>query len=364
MTKVKTLNQPAGSQLASPSRRRFGAAGLALASVAGFPLILTPGKARASERLVIVNWGGGVGKAKKEVYYDPFTKETGIPVVPVYGPELAKIKAQVQNKDVEWDIVDLVDSWVAPGEHLGLYEEIDTSIVPMDRISPLARRKFELGTHFYAGVIARSTDRFSEDKRPATWADFWDVEKFPGRRGLRSRIGETLELALMADGVPAESVYPCDIERAFRSLDKLKPHIRQWIAQTPQTTSLIQSNEVDFTYTYVSRVYEGTKSNMAIDFSPEQNLIGRNWQAIVKGTKNKSAAMRFSEFVTRPERQLAFCNITGHAPVANGVAEKINPEIRPWVPKPEAKGNLVLDPDWWYGKEEMLTKRFKEWLMT
>lgn len=363
MTTDKTSCGLATAQLQSPGRRRFNAAGLALASVASWPLILVPGKARASERLVIVNWGGGVGEAKKKVYYDPFTKETGVPVIPVYGPELAKIRAQVQNKDVEWDVVDLVDSWVAVGEHLGLYEEIDTSIVPMDRISPLARRKYELGTHFYAGVMARSTDRFTADKRPATWADFWNAEKFPGRRGLRNRIGETLEIALLADGVPAESVYPCDIERAFRALDKIKPHVRQWIAQTPQTTSLIQSNEVDFTYTYVSRVYEGTKSHMAIDFSPQQNLIGRNWQAIIKGTKNKSAAMRFSEFVTRPERQLAFCNITGHAPVANGVAEKINPAILPWVPKPTAKGNLVLDPDWWFGKEEALTSRFKEWLL-
>lgn len=335
-----------------------------LASLVAGPLILVPGKARAGERLVVANWGGGVAAAKKEALYDPFTKETGIPVVTVQGPEFAKMRAQVQAGDVEWDVVDLLDSWVASGEHFDLYEPIDTSIVPIDRLLPKARRKHEIASYFYAGGICSTTSRVAEDKRPKNWADFWNVKAFPGRRALRNRIGETLEIALMADGVTPAQVYPCDVDRAFKALDRIKPHIAQWVSQTPQTTLLVQAGEVDFSYTYVSRVHEGSKAGMAISFSFENNLIGPNWMAVLKGTRNRSAAMRFMEFTTRPDRQLAFCNITGHAPSARGVKEKMNDDIRSWVPEVENPSNLVLNSDWWAGKEEELSNRFKEWLLT
>ena len=221
-----------------------------------------------------------------------------------------------------------------------------------------------MATHFYAGVMCYSEDSLPADKRPLTWADYWNVEKFPGRRGLRNRIGETLEIALLADGVPPDQLYPCDVERAFKSLDKIKPHIQQWVAQTPQTVQLVQAGELDMCYTYLSRVYGARKAGVPLTFSAQNHLIGANWMATVKGTRNKSAAMRFTEFFTRPDRQEAYCNITGHAPAATGVLDKLNADIRPWVPDPEGKSNLILDVDWWSGKDEMLTKRFKEWLLT
>lgn len=343
------------------TRRTFGA-GLLTAALAT-PYVLRPASAQSNEPLIVVNWGGGVGELKRTQIYVPFTEETGIPITPVYGPEFAKIRAMVKAGDVEWDVVDLLDSWVAAGEQDGLYEPIDKSIVPVDRLMPFARREFEFGSHIYAGGMARSTARFPEDKRPKTWADFWDVEKFPGRRGLRNRIGETLELALLADGVAPKDIYPCDVERAFAALDRIKPNIQQWIAQTPQTTQLIQAGECDFTYTYLSRVYEGSKAGMEVDFSFENNLISTNWIGVIKGTRRKDAAMRFLEFYSRPETQLRYANATGHGPTVAGVREKIDPKVLPWVPNPNNESNLMLNQEWWSGKEEELTRRFREWLM-
>lgn len=355
---------PSTAPLTSPSRRRFHKTALGLASTVAWPLILTPGKAKASEKLVVANWGGVTAAAKQKAIYDPFTRETGIPIVQVYGPELAKMKAQVQSKDVEWDVVDLIISWVSAGEKDGLFEPIDYSVIPKSRMLPGAVREYEIATHFYSGGIDYTTSRIAEGKRPKTWADFWNVSAFPGRRGLRRRIGETLELALMADGVPAEKVYPCDVERGFRSLNKIKPHIQQWVAQTPQTTSLIQNDELDFCYTYNSRVFDIQKDKIPIGFSLENNLIGANWVSVTKGTRNKATAMRFLEFFTRPERQLAYCNLTSHAPVSQGVLEKISPAVRPYVPDAQRKGNLLMSADWWAGKEEQLSQRFEEWLLT
>lgn len=70
-------------------------------------------------------------------------------------------------------------------------------------------------------------------RQPASWADFWDVDKYPGKRGLRKRAVYNLEFALLADGVKVEDVYrvlstPTGVERAFAKLSELKPHIQWW----------------------------------------------------------------------------------------------------------------------------------------
>ena len=39
---------------------------------------------------------------------------------------------------------------------------------------------------------------------PTTIADFYDLAKYPGKRGMRKTPKANLEMALMADGVPAE----------------------------------------------------------------------------------------------------------------------------------------------------------------
>src|SRR4029077_3758347 len=61
-----------------------------------------------------------------------------------------------------------------------------------------------------SGVLVYDADRIKDDPNtsapktstPKTWADFWNVAKWPGKRGLWYGPQETLEVALMADGVP------------------------------------------------------------------------------------------------------------------------------------------------------------------
>jgi putative spermidine/putrescine transport system substrate-binding protein len=65
----------------------------------GASAVIVPGRARAAERLVVVAFGGIMGHAKQRALYEPFTRETGIQVVAVPGPSLAKLKLQVQSVD-------------------------------------------------------------------------------------------------------------------------------------------------------------------------------------------------------------------------------------------------------------------------
>ncbi|MBI3495670.1 MAG: ABC transporter substrate-binding protein [Proteobacteria bacterium] len=343
------------------SRREVLASGAAAATLA-MPFVIVPGRARGAGRVVVVNFGGAMGDAKQKAIYGPFTRDTGIEVLAVPGPDLAKIRAQVQSGDVEWDVVDLLDAWVPAGTRMGLLEPIDERIVDRTGVVPLAKHDYAVGGSISAGGIAFPTNRLG-GKVPKTWPEFWNVAGFPGRRGLRNRVSDTLEIALMGDGVAPKDVYPCDVERAFKALDRIKPSVSHWIAQTAQTVSLIQTNETDFTFTYTTRVKDMQAAGVPMGYSFQQNILGVGWAGVVKGTRNKEAAMRLCAYIAKPERQVELANLSGDAPCYPDALAKVAPEARKWMPDVGDSNNLFINPGWWDTHIDDLTKRFKEWLL-
>lgn len=351
--------------MSAPIRASRRSIGLGLAAAAGtlaLPAYIRPGWAQG-KRLVIVNSGGAMGNAKRRALYDPFTRATGIEIVTASGPDLAKMKAQVERRDVEWDITDLNDAWVPTAARLGLLERIDETIVNRAGCIPQAMNDHAVGGTVYAGGIAFPTDRLG-GKVARTWPEFWDVRGIPGRRGLRNRVNDTLEIALMGDGVPPAQVYPCDVERAFKALDRLKPAVSHWIAQTAQTVSLIQGNETDFTFTYTTRVKDLQAANVPIDYSFRQNLLGIGWIGALKGTRNRDAAMRFLAFTMDRDRQVELSNLSGDAPTYVDALARVDPATRKWLPDIGSPDNLFINAEWWDSRYEQLTARFKEWLLT
>jgi len=345
--------------LMSPSRRSF-ILGLSAGAI-GSPAYIRPGWAKG-QRLVICGYGGSEGIAKRRAFYDPFTKTTGIEIITASGVDLAKMKIQVEQKDVEWDIVDLIDAWVPAAARMGLLEKIDDTIVNRADCIPQAKHEFAVGGSVYASGIAFPTDRF-KGKVPKTWQEFWNVKAIPGRRSLRNRITDTLEIALMGDGVSASRVYPCDVERAFRALERIKPYVSHWIAQTEQTVTLIQQDETDFTHTYTSRVKDLQEANVPIGFSFRQNILGIRSSGALRGTKNRDAAMRFLDFMMHRDRQIEWANLTGDAPTRKYALAMIDPRVRKWIPDLGNTDNLFTNAAWWDGRVDELNTRFKEWLL-
>lgn len=343
-----------------PSRRTV-ALGLTAAAIAS-PAYIRPAWAQG-KRLVICHFGGIEYFAKRQVLYDPFTKATGIEIITTTGPDIAKMKVQVEHRNVEWDVTEMNDAWLPTAAAQGLLERIDLSIVNRVNCVPQAMHDFAVGRAIYGAGIAFPTNRL-QGKVPATWRDFWDTKAFPGRRGLRNRITDTLEIALMADGVPASQVYPCDVERAFRALERIKPHVSQWIAQSQQAVSLIQRDETDFTLSYATRVKKSREANIPIGYSFRQNILGVNFSGVLRGTKNRDAAMRFLAFTMDRDRQVKLANLTIDSPSRTDALPLVDPRVRGWLPNIGNPENLFTNPAWWNGRVDELNTRFKEWLLT
>ncbi|MFM0418898.1 ABC transporter substrate-binding protein [Paraburkholderia aromaticivorans] len=345
-------------------RRRFlQLAGTTVASTAlAAPMIVTSRKALAAENLTVVSWGGNYHQGVEEALAKPFEKEFGIHVTLVDTPDLAKVKAQVMTNNVQWDVFDAPGSMAFTGLKNSYWESLDPALFnASDLIAPVGSQMVPF--YGFTGGVCWDGKRFPDGKHPQTFADYFDVKRFPGPRTLRNRAFETLEIALLADGVPPEKVYPLDVDRAFKALDRIKPNIANWVEQTPQTVTLVQSGQVDFSYTYATRVKAAQEANQPIDFSFKQTLTGLEYLVVLKNAPNRKNAMKFLQFALRPDRQAALMNLHGNTPASKSARQMMDPSVRKWLSDPNNKSNLLINDAYWGDHFDELTLRFKEWAL-
>jgi putative spermidine/putrescine transport system substrate-binding protein len=187
--------------------------------------------------LTVVSWGGAYTKSQVEAYHKPWMAKTGKSIVSEdYGGGIAEIKAQVEAGNVTWDVVDVELSDAIRACDEGLLETIDHSILPAAPDGTAATSDFLEGTLHecaVANIVWSSVYAYDSSKMsngPKTMADFFDLKKFPGKRGMRKSPKVTLEFALIADGVPAKDVYKvlgteAGVKRAFAKLDTIKDSV-------------------------------------------------------------------------------------------------------------------------------------------
>ena len=318
--------------------------------------------ARADSGLTVTCWGGKYRDGIDTIFAKPFTEETGIPVTLIDNADLAKMKAQIDSGNVEWDVFDSVGPQIMSGSKQGLWEKVDGSIV--DR-SDLAAPGGDdnVGTYLFGGGIAWDTARFPDGKHPVDFKGLWDVDTFPGSRGLRPRVSENLEMALIADGVAPHDLYPLDVERAFAKMDEIKPAVKTWIEATPQTVTLVANGEIDFSYSYISRIRPAQLDGSTLNISMMQTLNSLEYLAVAKGTKNREAAMRYIAFCLRADRQAAFAEKLYFTPNSMAGLEAASPDARKYMPDMSNPNNAILDDAWWADNYTDLQNRFTEWLL-
>lgn len=345
------------------SRRSFlKTSGLAAAGALAAPYV---GRSQAAtNELVLVTWGGTYRQGVEDGLVKPFMKETGIRVTVLDTPDMAKVKAQVTTGNVQWDVFDAPGSMGASGAHNGYWEEQPSGLFD-DSDLLLPPQKYLVPFYTFAGGIAVDPKRYPEGKQPKTFPDYFDTAKFPGRRTLRNRALETLEIALLGDGVAPANLYPLDVERAFKVLERIKPHVSKWVEATPQTITLLQTGEADYSYTYANRVQTSNRDQTGapLAFSFDQCLNGVEYLAVLKNAPNKENAFKFLSFAMKPEYQASCMEAKGAAPISRKAYSMLTPDALKWLPDLKSKNNAYINDEWWAPNLEKLERRFKEWLL-
>lgn len=343
------------------SRRHFLATG---AAVLAAPAILRATRVNAqSSSINFVTWGGTYRDSIVKGAIESFTAETGITVNIIDTPDLAKVKAQTMTGNIEWDVFDAPGALGTSGSKEGYWEELDPALFDLDDLA--LKPTADLVPYYtFAGGIAWDPERFPEGKHPRNFTEYFDLETFPGRRTFRDRPSETLEAALLADGVAPADLYPLDIERAFAALDRIKSSVASWVSATPQTITLLQTGEVDYSYTYGSRVRTSNEAGgKQMAFSFDQTLNGVEYLAVLKGAPNKENAMKFLQHCMRPDVQAATMELLANTPVSNSAIPQMSEAAQQWLPDLTKPENVILDDAWWADNFEDVTREFKEWVL-
>ena len=340
------------------------------------------GFAAAAQEVTVMSWGGAYTVSQVEAYHKPFTAETGIKVVSVDADNPATpIKAMVEAGNVTIDVADVEYADAIRLCDEGLLEEIDPSILPAapdgtpatDDFLPGALTDCAVASIVFSTVFAYDTTKFPEG--PTTMADFFDLEGFPGKRGMRKGAKANLEMALMADGVPADEVYALletdeGVERAFAMLDKIKADTIWWEAgaQPPQ---LLADGEVVMTTAYNGRIFAAQVAEakpFAIVWDGQ--VYEYDLFVIPKGAPNMEAALEFVKFSTDTQRLADQAKWISYGPGRKssgalvGLYQDGKTEMAPHMPTSAENltNALASSYEFWVDRDSELNERFNAWL--
>ncbi|QRY78381.1 ABC transporter substrate-binding protein [Pseudomonas sp. PDNC002] len=299
--------------------------------MAALPLALRSGVSFAAgdKPLVVVNWGGDAIKAFGKAWTEGFSKATGIPTkIDGSGPTEGAIRTQLSSGRVSWDVVDAESSILQNLGKEGLVQPIDYNVVSKDKVLPGFAYEYGIADYMLSYVIAYDSERFG-DKAPKTWADFWDVKTFPGKRTLYKWMNGMLEAALLADGVAPDKLYPLDVPRAMKKIEELKPHVLAFWGSGAETQQLLIEGEVSMGAIWNTRAQVITEdSEDRIKWTFDNALLGcSNWGVLKGNPAGTEAAMKFIAYAQDPQSQVELFKMFGNGP-ANPAAAALIPEDR------------------------------------
>ena len=346
---------------ATISRRamlKAGAGGLIAA-----PALLRSAAPAEGKTLYVNSYGGVWETSWRKAFFDPFTAESGIAIKTVPGVSFAKLKAEVQTGNYQYDQSNLGDSEYAQAVHDGLLEPVDKDAAKAASLPPKLIRDFGIVSYSLGTNLVYRKDKFPNGG-PRNWADFWNVKKFPGPRCLFDRSFTCLAFALIADGVPRDKLYPMDLDRAFHKMDEIKPHIKVWWHDGAQSQQLIRDAEVDMIGMWSARAIDLIKDNVPLELVWDGAELYWANLVVPKGDPNAKAAWQFAGFVAQAKPQADFATLLPYGP-ANPAARALMPEAKLRLTPAWPANEAVMfqhDTKWLAPRLAEIRERWTQWM--
>lgn len=313
--------------------------------------------------LTFASFGGAYSDAQKKAWVDAYTNANpNVKIVMDSPVDTAKIKAMVNSGNVTWDVVD-VNGDFGLDSHKDLLEPIDCTVVttcdaPAPGTTNSKYRVAENVTTFAVGYLANKFDT-----EPTSYKDFFDVKKYPGKRGLwKLASGGALELALLADGVAPNDLYPLDVDRALKKLATIRDDII-WYDSPPQGEDLLSSGEASMVLNFAARPYDlATRLNKPAKVLWDGHIDLGSYLVVPKGGKHVDEAMKFIAWITDPAHN---AEISKYYPLGPGSADavsKVDKGNSAWVATSHADTGVGQDDQYWDQNFGSVNDKFQAWL--
>ncbi|SEN06533.1 putative spermidine/putrescine transport system substrate-binding protein [Roseovarius tolerans] len=324
----------------------------------------------ADKSVTIASWGGSYQEAQSKALFEPAAANTGIEVKQETYGGMSDVRLQVQTGQVTLDIVASGSGSAARAAAEGLLEKLDYSVIDVSTFYPSLYSDYCVGGDVFSTVYAWNTNTYGEDG-PQSWADFWDVEKFPGSRAYRGSVAGALEPALMADGVAPEDVYAMldseeGIERAIDKIRELKPNISVFWSSGAQHAQLMKDGEVDMATGWNGRFDNARADGGKVAYSFNQALLDYDCFGIPKGAPNKDTAMEFLAEISKAEYQDDLPKYITYGPTNKAAYDtgEITAEVAAGLPSSpdNAALQLPISLDWYAKWETIAAEMYQEML--
>lgn len=320
-------------------------------------------QAKDAGSLVFVDWGGTNTDARIEKNIKPFEEKTGIKVTVVTPSDYAKLIAMVENGTTEWDVMNCDAYWGVYAGKKGYLEPIDYKTVT-EKLDKAVELEHVVGAEVYDSVISYNSDKYTADSAPKSWTDFYDLQKFPGKRAVWQYPVTVLESALLADGVPMDKLYPLDLDRAFAKLDTIKDSIVWW-TKGAQPAQMLSTGEADIALAWSGRIMNAKDEGAPLGLTYNEGMrIAAGW-VVPKGAPNKENAMKFINFISSAEQQAAFSSQIPYGSTNPEAVKLLSAEqIERIGQTPEQVAHeFYIDNDYWADHLTEVVERFNAWLL-
>lgn len=313
------------------------------------------------QHLTFVTYGSAFQEAQEVSMIDPFTEETGIDVTVESPVDPAKLKVMVESGNPTWDVY-MAGQQDVPAFCGSLFEELDLSNIDTDDFAPGTVEKCGVPIDTYSYVVAYNENTYGGNP-PTSIADFFDVEKFPGTRSMGSDPAEgNLELALMADGVAPDDLYPLDYDRAFEVLDRIKADTVFWTSGAEQV-AIMEEQRADMILVWSGRGAEAVKNGAP--YVPMWQDNSYHWAsvAIVKGSPNREAAQKFIDYVVSPEPQTRWAESIAYGAANLTATPQLDAASAEWDSSSEEHRDVSwqIDTEWWSENQDEAIQRWTDW---
>ncbi|MBW4706911.1 extracellular solute-binding protein [Roseobacter sp. YSTF-M11] len=330
--------------------------------------------------ITFTSWTGPYMRSQMLGFVRPYEEQTGSRVhVAHYNGGIAEIRDQVESANVIWDVVDLTQADSLRACREGLLEDLSDIDLPGGADGTPFREDFVDGALNDCGVgvivwgtaFAYSNSLFA-DNPPATIADFFDTDAYPGARAIRNDPTVIMEWALMADGVAREDVYQTletaeGVQRALKKMDAIKPGLQIWQSGR-QPVRLLNAGEVA-----MSSIWATTGATAAMEEGADftVNMDGRVIEldlfGIPKGSRHKEAAKEFIRFASSTKSLADMVGYLPNGPTRKSSLSLLSDDVLGQIPNgPAYEDKLFIrsDAEWWSANHARLEEAFREWLST
>ncbi|WP_146115203.1 ABC transporter substrate-binding protein [Microbacterium sp. MYb66] len=311
--------------------------------------------------LLYSGFGGSYEESIRAAVFDPFSEETGIEILyDTDGSNVAKLAETIAAGATTPDLVDTESRTLAQFMAGDLLQPLDMDELDVsDVASQDTINEYSVPWYQFSRNLFWNADAFP-DGGPETWAEVWDVEKYPGTRSFPTYPTGVLEVALLADGVAVDDLYPLDIDRAFAKLEEIKPNA---LFGGQEDVAIAQGEVVAGLYT-LGRIRDIQSGGANIEYSWNGAVVSVQSLTIPKNAANPDQAYEAIQFALEPDQQRAVLDALKYTPSVTTVLDELTAEERADLPgTPETNEvSFYIDGDWYAENWDEVSARWQEFV--